>query len=299
MTTVPARRFVTPRDIEILAALERTPLTVRQLQKLSATFALPFGSERRIQERLLALADAGRVQRRLYAVASRGGAPSYYQLTLLGYRILHGEGTAAPSRRAFKEVGVAHQHHTRCLAEFLVHTFVCAHGSSIAVEDFYRENALRLDAGQRTLFPDSAFQLRLPRAEAFNYLVELDNGSERIRSQKDVESWETKIRLYEALQDSTPRRFRVLVVCTRSQERLRHILDAAAALAGNPRRSLFYGIHLQDYLAQSDALRERCFRDHSGAAVAAMPQTSPEGWPAAHEADRNTSKERLAEGLFA
>jgi hypothetical protein len=287
---------VTPRDIEILSALERTPLTVRQLLTLSRTFALPFHSERRIQERLQALADASRVQRRLYAVAGRGGAPSYYQLTLHGYRILHGEGTAGPSRRAFNEVGIAHQHHTRCLAEFLVHTFLCARESGIGVDDFYRENALRLDAGQGTLFPDSAFQLRSPGGEAFNFLVELDNGSERIRSQKDVESWEAKIRLYEALQDATPRRFRVLIVCTRSQDRLRHIFDAAAALSRNPRRSLFYGVHLDDYLAEPQALHQPCFLDHRGAAVAVIPAAAS---PRPRRRERLAADAWLGEGLFA
>jgi hypothetical protein len=76
-----------------------------------------------------------------------------------------------------------------------------------------------------------------------------------------------KIRLYDACQDSSAQRFRVLIVTTRSAARLLHILDAAAELVRNPQRSLFYGICLDDYLRQSDALSSRCFRDHSGKGV--------------------------------
>ena len=104
--------------------------------------------------------------------------------------------------------------------------------------------------------------------QQFNFLVELDNGTERVRSDKDADSWQRKIRLYEQLQDQTfPHRFRVLVVTTRSRERLDHILDVATEHARNPRRSLFYAVHLDDYLGQFDAVRHPCFRDHHGRPV--------------------------------
>src|SRR5713226_23401 len=98
--------LVTPRDIDLFQALDRCPLTVRQLLKLSTTFAYPFTTERRVQERLQKLCAAGRVRRWRYATAGQG-ALSYYTLALLGYRLLQGHDTAPPGRGHFGPVGVA------------------------------------------------------------------------------------------------------------------------------------------------------------------------------------------------
>ena len=46
--------------------------------------------------------------------------------------------------------------------------------------------------------------------------------------------------------------FRVLVVTTRSRKRLDHIQAVATEHARNPQRSLFYVVHLDDYLCQGD-----------------------------------------------
>jgi hypothetical protein len=137
------------------------------------------------------------------------------------------------------------------------------------MKNFSRENTLRLQVAQENLFPDCAFELHTRDGQQFNFLVELDNGTERVRSDKDADSWQRKIRLYEQLQDQTsPHRFRVLVVTTRSRDRLDHILAVATEHARNPRRSLFYAVHLDDYLGQSDAIQSPCFRDHRGGPVA-------------------------------
>ena len=89
--------LVTPRDRDLFVALERSPLTVRQLLKVSTTFVYPFTSERRVQERLQRLCAAGRLRRWFYATAGRG-ALSYYTLTPEGYRLLHGPEVRPPSR---------------------------------------------------------------------------------------------------------------------------------------------------------------------------------------------------------
>src|SRR5579883_3294409 len=121
MASKSPHQLVTPRDIDILAALDRCPLTPAQLLKLSQTFALPFTHERRVRERLFQLCDSGRLHRWRYAAAGQG-APNYYTLSPLGYRLLHGEGANPSTKRAFAEVGLAKQHHTQCLADFIVHT---------------------------------------------------------------------------------------------------------------------------------------------------------------------------------
>lgn len=270
MATSSPHTLLTDRDHELLAAIDRSPLTVDQLLKISSTFAEPFGSSSRLRGRLAALLRAGWVRRWSYAAATRGTPADYYRLTLAGFRLLYGPDARPPTRRAFAEIGLAHQHHTRSLADFIVHTVVSAHRHRLAVADFYRENTLRLVVGEESVLPDCAFRMRLPQCQ-LNFVVELDNGTERVRSEKEVESWERKIRLYDAYQDRVSHRFRVLIVTTRSGDRLQRILDAAGQLSGNPQRRLFYGIHLADFLRTEDAVAALCFRDHTGRRVSLVP----------------------------
>ena len=158
-TQSPAVRL-TDRDLDILAALNFGPLTARQLLKLSRTFATPFTDERRVRERLFALAAAGRVPRWLYATAGPG-APAYYTMTRMGHRLLHGADAAPPRRHALQPIGVAQQYHAHALAEFIVHTLVAVHTSGADVCSLARENDLRLTSGGEDLVPDAAFLIRL------------------------------------------------------------------------------------------------------------------------------------------
>lgn len=255
--------LLTARDLEILTALDRCPLTAEQLLKLSQAFAVPFTTERRVRERLQQLYAAGRVRRWLYATAGRG-ALGYYTLSRLGHQILHAEDREPVAKRSFGPVGIARQYHTLRLADFIVHAAVCAHRAGLKFTGFYRENAFRLTVCDESLYPDCAFQLVTPSGFPFSFFVELDNSTEAVRSDKDRDSWQKKLRLYDAFQDQTPVRFRVLVLTTRSDERTRHILDAAKSMAANPQRGLVYGALLDDILARPDALTYPCFRDHLG-----------------------------------
>lgn len=267
-------RLLTPRDIEILAALERCPLTASQILKISHTFALPFTNERRVRERLFQLCESGRVCRWPYATAGQG-APNYYTLSRLGFRLLYGDHAKPPSKRAFEPVAISRQHHTQSLADFVVQTAVAASRNGVDFTGFYRENTLCLRAGEDYLFPDIAFQLVERDGSNFSFFAEIDAGTERIRSPKDVECWERKIRLYDRLQDQNPKRFRVLIVSTRSRERVPHILGLAGTLVRNPQRSLFYGISLPDYLSRAEPLRSACFRDHRGDLISLLPKPPP------------------------
>ncbi|MGC3971612.1 MAG: replication-relaxation family protein [Pirellulales bacterium] len=268
---IKTRHHLTTRDHEILTALDRTPLSAGQLLTLSCTFATPFGSLRMVRERLQSLCSAGWVRSARYATTSQGAGQNYYRLSRTGYGILYGERAAPPTKRYFSPLSLARQHHTRSLADFIVHTIVTAHRGDIAFTDFYRENTLRLTVGSECLYPDCSFQLVMRDGRTFNYFVEVDNFSERIRSMKDADSWQRKIRLYEDLQSGSPSRFRVLVVPTRSSVRLHGILALAATLASNPQRSLFLGVPLPDYLSESDALTAPIFLDHHRRAVSLLP----------------------------
>jgi hypothetical protein len=153
-------RQITPRDIEILQALDRTPLTVEQLLKLSQTFSgQPFKSPRSVQDRLQKLHDAGWVNRWRYATTTGGASPHYYKLTLLGYRILYGPEAKPQTKRQFSEISIAHQQHTKSLADLIVHIAVTAHRRGIKLNNFYRENTLTLTVGEHALYPDCAFEL--------------------------------------------------------------------------------------------------------------------------------------------
>jgi hypothetical protein len=274
MANDPIQRHLTGRDEEILLALDRCPLTVLQILKLSRTFHMPpFTSPRSVQDRLQKLREAGWVNKWTYATVGRCGAPDYYKLTPLGYRLLYGHRAAPPAGRHFSEIGIARHHHSHALADFVVHTAVAAHRSAARMVNFARENALRLTVGPEAVFPDCAFDLHASDGRQLSFVVELDNGSERVRSDRDAESWQRKIRLYEHLQDQQhPQRFRVLVVATRSRYRLQNILTLAATLARNPHRSLFCGVLLQDYLAEPNALRHPCFLNHHLAQVPIVPR---------------------------
>lgn len=273
MATEPLR-LVTDRDREILAALDLVPQTAVQLLTISQTFALPFTTERRVRERLQQLCEAGRVHRWPFATAGQG-APSYYKLSRLGFQLLHGEGAEPPTRRAFEPIGLLKQEHTKALADFLVHTVVAAHRSRLRFMNFYRENTLRLQVGEESLFPDAAFQLVDQAGSGFNFIAELDRSTERIRSIKDTESWERKIRFYERCQDSSKTRVRVLIVGIRESDRLRRILETAARIVRNPNRSLFYAIDLPRYLDQVQPLTSPCFVDHRGNPVGLITAIRP------------------------
>lgn len=269
MQIAPVNRL-SDRDLEILQALERCPLTAGQLLKLSRTFKRPFTSERRVRERMQTLTQNNWAWRWLYATAG-GGSVNYYTLSRLGYRLLYGKEEITVPRRAFGPVSLAYQHHTRSLADFIVQTAVAAHRAGYSFTGFCRENTINIEIGTDRLFPDCAFKLVSPEGEERSFLVELDNRTERVRSAKEVQSWERKLRLYDAYQDQCPFRFRVLIVTTRSRERLQHILEAARQIQRNPERALFYGVNLETYLTIPDAVTIPCFRDHRGEPVSLVP----------------------------
>jgi hypothetical protein len=271
MATTSARRIVRSRDIELLTALDRSPLTAVQLLKLSQIFVRPFQSERYLRERLQHLCESGFLRSAFYATSASGASPKYYRLARTGYAILYGENAAAPTKRYFAPLSIGRQHHTHCLAEFLVHTLVAAHRMSLTFTSFYRENTLRLQVGSECLYPDASFQLVASAERELNYFVELDNHTERIRSQQDADSWQRKLRLYDQLQSLSAARFRVLVVSTRSGERLKNILTLAEETASERDRSLCYGVHLPGYLSCGDALRMACFLDHCQRPVSLVP----------------------------
>jgi hypothetical protein len=151
---------------------------------------------------------------------------------------------------------------------------IAAHAIGAELTGFCRENTFLLTDGRDTIYPDCGFQLGHPDGERFSYFVELDNSTERLTGDKNIESWERKIRIYETVRSTSLTRFRVLIFTTRSAERAGHILWLARKLAANPQRTLFCGASLAEFLAAEDPLRRPLFRDHLGRPTAIFSAVS-------------------------
>lgn len=255
------------RDIELLLALDRCPLTPAQLLKLSKTFIQPFPDAHTLRRRLRLLAQSGFVRGWPYAVASDGRSPHYYRVTRDGFHLLYGMDLDLPPRRRFEALAVGHHHHTVSLADFLVQTLITAHRHRIEVRHVAPENSVRFEAAGFVLYPDLAFQLAAPDGRTFQFVVELDNGTERVRTKRDVESIERKFRGYVAHQSqfevTDPERYLVLLITTRSSQRLQHMLDLASDVLGPSQRTVFAGCSLNSWL-KSDPFREPLLVDHRG-----------------------------------
>lgn len=269
-----------------MLAIDRHPLTPAQLCRLSNTFQRPFADEGNLRRRLRVLSDVKLIRCWPYAIASDGRSPRYFKLTQAGYRLLYGAKAPLPKRRYFQAVSPGHHHHTLCLAELLVHLIVASHRYGYAIEDFARENSVRLDvpladvtesSTLMALYPDCSFSVRKPDGRSFLFMVELDNGTERIRSPHDLSSIERKLRAYDAHQSQfekfDPDRYLVLFVTTRSEIRVKNILTHAAAVMRHPNRTVFLGCDLQS-LKSSDPFRDAVFQDHRGLKRTLVPLTA-------------------------
>lgn len=253
------------RDDNLLKDIDRCPMTAEQLYQLAEANGLPFSNLTDLRRRLRQLRSAGFLKSWPYAIASNGRSPFYFKLTRDGFRFLHGVDAPLPRRRHFEEVSPGHHHHTLSLSQLLVHLVVAAARHGHVVEHYARENSVCLKADPFTIYPDGAFQLRRSDGRCFNFCVELDNGTERVRSKLDIESIERKLRGYEAHSSQfaahDPDRYLVLIVTTRSRQRLDHMLMLASGILKDPNRAVFLGADLQSLL-KVDPFESAVFEDH-------------------------------------
>ena len=272
------RPKIGPRDIDILSAIDRCPLTVQQLLKLSQTFEHPFTSSGDLRRRLRILTKASLLSHWTYAIATAGRCPEYFKLSRDGYRQLYGQNAPLPKRRHFEAIRPAHHHHTNSLAEMIVHLSVLSRKHNCRIESYARENSVCLKAEPFTVYPDAAFVIRRADNQTFPFCVELDNGTERIRSKHDVESIERKLRSYDAHQSQFGKfdrdRYLVLFVTTRSQQRLQHMLDLANAVMQQRQRTVFIGTDLTTFL-NGDPFRDAMFCDHRRLKRTLIPRFKP------------------------
>ncbi|QDT38383.1 replication-relaxation family protein [Stratiformator vulcanicus] len=268
------RTKIGPRDIEILEAIDRCPLTAAQLKWLSNTFEMPFRDEHNLRRRLRLLGASGLIRCWPYALVGDGRAPRYWKLTRDGYRLLYGEDAPLPRRRHFEEIGHGRHHHTHALTQLVVRLITAGQDHGIRMTHFARENSVRLETGSFTVYPDCGFRLETREGKSYCFHVELDNGSERVRTRQDVESIERKLRAYDAHQSQfsadDPDRYMVLFVTTRSEARLDHVFALANDVMRNRQRTVFLGCGLET-LMRHDPYREAIFRDHRGLKRTILP----------------------------
>jgi hypothetical protein len=256
-----------PRDVDLFTALDRCPMTASQLCRLSETFSTRFPAEDNLRRRLRKFAAAGLVNKFPYAIGSEGRTPNYYKLTKEGYRLLYGIDAALPKRRYFAAISPGHHHHTNSLAEVIVHLCVTARRNNCRILHFARENSVKLTADLFTLYPDAAFVIERSDGRRFSFVLEFDNGTERVRSKQDVESIERKLRGYVAHQarykahDSG--RYLVLFITTRSKQRLKYVMEMADEVMSQKSRRVFLGCSLQSFVS-ADSFEEAVFVDHRG-----------------------------------
>lgn len=255
------------RDIDLFTALDRCPLTPAQICRLSVTFTSPFTDEANLRRRLRELAGSGLLHSFPYAMCRDGRTPNYWKLTQQGYRMLYGDKVTLPKRRYFQAIKPGHHHHTFCLAETIVHLCVSAQNNGCQIVHFARENSFTLQAGQFVLAPDCALVIRRQDGHTYPFVIELDNGTERVRTKQDVESIERKLRGYDAHQAKydkfDPNRYLVLFITTRSELRLQHILQTAGEVMVQPQRRVFLGVDLNRLLSV-DPFRAPVLEDHRG-----------------------------------
>lgn len=266
-----------PRDEALLETIDYHPFTTSQLVCLSKTFNQSFPDEHTLRRRLRRLAQAGLVKAYPYAVASLGRSPSYWKLTRAGYRQVHGSDALLPQRRHFQPVSGGHHAHTHALARLLASLLLAVESSDFTMTGFMRENSHTIETSAGSLRPDCRFTLIGPDHTALNFVVELDNGTERIESKQDIESIQRKICSYDADQQNLSafdaRRYVVLLVTTRTDIRLQNMLATARRLVSNPQRRLFLGTTLSQLESSTNPLSSKCFLDTTGKKVAMLPQS--------------------------
>ncbi len=251
-------------------------MTPRQLCVASQSFRQSFSDEALVRRRLGRLKDAGFTQSYPYSLVSDGRAPKYWKLTRSGYRLIYGANAILPGRRYFSEVSPGHHIHANAIASLVAHLVASAARHNVEMDQYARENSIKFQASQSHVYPDGAFRLlhRNRTQRPFPFVLELDNGSERIQSNRDTESIERKIRTYDLHQShykrDDPARYLVLFVTTRSERRLEHVLSTCNSLIRNPDRTLFLGVTLKRILAV-DPFVEPVLQSNNGLMRTLMP----------------------------
>ena len=193
------RTSLSVRDLALLRLLSWTPATTTLLLDSSKAFeGGPFIDDRRLRERLTALAGEGLV--RAWASAHPGGGlQNYYKLTPAGFATLNGPEVALPPRAFFSELAPSTFAHTLRLAEAIVTVVKSSHARRVEIVRFYRENELTFEVGENRLQPDCFVRLATGE-KTFSFAFEIDTSQESIDSPA-ANSIRRKLTLYHSYQN--------------------------------------------------------------------------------------------------
>ncbi|MSR59512.1 MAG: hypothetical protein EXS05_18030 [Planctomycetaceae bacterium] len=201
--TLPPRQMannliLSERDRALLRLLSWTPATTTLLLKASSTFAGgPFLDERRLRERLQALAGVGFI--RWWASAHAGGGlQNYYKLTPAGFQTLEGVDAVQPPKAFFAEISPSLFEHTMQLTEVIVATLRGCHEHHVAILRIHRENDLTFAVGDRMVQPDCFFRFA-SGGKNFSVAFEVDLSTESVDS-PSFHSIRRKLQTYDAYQ---------------------------------------------------------------------------------------------------
>ncbi|MBS0261805.1 MAG: replication-relaxation family protein, partial [Planctomycetes bacterium] len=182
----------------MLRLLSWTPLTTSLLLRVSTTLpGEPFTNERRLRERLQALAAAGFV-RRYSAAQAKGGLQNYYKLAPNGWHTLHGSDVALPPKAFFAEISPSLFEHTLTLAEVIAAVIVAAHVHRVTILNVFRENELTFAVGDRQIQPDCFMRFSIA-GKNFSVAFEVDLSTESVNSNSQ-QSLRRKLQTYDAYQ---------------------------------------------------------------------------------------------------
>ena len=278
--------ILSQRDFSVLRLLDLTPATAVHIRKASVTFdGEIFRDERRVRERLQALADGGFVRSWPTSLPG-GGLVSIYRLTLDGHRAAFPESTEAPPRSSLHEIAPSRVRHTLATADAIVHTLAACHERGVKVQRAVGDGRLTLEIGEYKQQPDFHFQLGYA-GKTFNLVFEIDNATEPLDSRRE-QSIRAKILGYQTYQEWVTRSwnesgrngprlgFRV-VFLTLGSERANHILWLARDLARDSNRRLVYATTQDEYLSEAQAVTQPMLNDHHGhwqALVNTQPSSS-------------------------
>ena len=261
----------THRDRLLLNAIYLTPLTIDQMLQLSQLWPIPFTSWKSLYRRLTQLRASHLVRAFEYALPSSGRSPSYYRLTLRGYRLLQGDDRAIPPTNfPLRRLSPALHSHTFALSRFVVRTMLAASKHGVVVTDCHPENTIPLHIGGATMFPDFTFSLLTASGHRFNFCVEIDMGTEAVNAPHSRDSIVTKLRRYEELHYAVQGRFRVLFMTT-STIRSANIAVTANEHMIERRRSFVATTTLDSYCDCDNPLTQSVFLDHQQHRCALLP----------------------------
>lgn len=288
----------TARDDLIFALLEIIPLTAAQVKKYSQTFPVtgdeaneneegsrphtsgPFNKEKTALRRLQLLHRGGYLYNRPYDKNGTFGATRYFQLTRKGWQWQHRFESETPPypKRQHEAISPSRQHHTRNLADALVHLHYSAHRRGFRMEIISGESEITINNNKGITSLDGEVEFIRIRDEnvRFHRLLELECSTHTLRSEKhNKKTWQNRARVIDhdaALRiknDQT--RTRLLTFTSRSWEKAETIADLFKEETKNPDRQVYLGTFLPEFLAEEDGLFSPIFLDHKGNKVPALP----------------------------